>query len=487
MKKKYVLVFFILITLVHTIIQLIFSWQSRQLLQFYKRETEILHSNIGERFALLMDSHRAIGIVASEYLSSGVLKKNEYQELSKSVLNNFDEIVGLNILNEKGVIVQVSPINENFRALGKTTQNIAALERSAKNLESYWLSPPFDLYQGIDGFSFYMPLYKDNKLMGWVAPVIGQKKFFEKFINSKFLKSYHLIIKDKLTGKDYFRTNGSPHHHADVFQNTIPVWGRSITFISWPRQRNIFGIDGLVLSLIFSLLLATLGTFSVWLYEQRTRTKKRLEALNGLLKLTVQDTSQSLVSIQHQLNHLRLGNSSIQLDRVNRHVNYIGSLLRQIEVLQRLSGTIDSSDFTRTPILPMLLEISDLLHDQFAEKKLILTYDPQEMSRVEILGDKWLICHSVFSHFVRQAIKFSPIGSDIEFKHTRINNFWVFSISHTGLKFADNLIQGKITDEENFVAEKVIHLHKGKLSFENTANGGSVLIKLPVPGLLTLP
>jgi hypothetical protein len=36
-------------------------------------------------------------------------------------------------------------------------------------------------------------------------------------------------------------------------------------------------------------------------------------------------------------------------------------------------------------------------------------------------------------------------------------------------------------NEEDFVAEKVIEIHQGKLNFTNTQTGGMVTIKLPIP------
>ena len=481
MKKRYILSFLLIFSFCHTLIHLIFSWQHRQLINYYHHETSILHHNIAERFALLIDSHRAIGIVTSEYLSSGRMQSQEYADLTNSILTNFDEILGLNILNENGRIIKVSPERTNIPALGKVSQNLASLQESAKKNEPYWLSPPFQLFQGQMGFSFYMPIHKKGKILGWVAPVIAQDKFFQKFVNAKFLDTYHLNIKDNSTDRTYFATAPLPSSKVDLFENSKIIWGRKVTFISWPKIGMMIGLNELILSITLSMFMSSLGTFSIWMYDQRQRTKLRLHSLNNLLKLTVHDTSESLVSIQHQLDQMKLAQPSSQLERVGRHINYIGTLLRQIEILQKLSGKVKRKEFTRTAILPILLELTELLNEKLNEKKIILVYDPQEMSRIEVQADKWLLCHCIFGHFIRQGIRLSPPGGDIEFKHTRENGYRCFSIYHKGTHFSDELVQGKVTDEENFVAEKVVHLHLGKLSFHNTQDGGLVLIKLPIP------
>jgi hypothetical protein len=481
MNKKYFIFFIILCSFSSPLINLLFGWQHKQLIAHFHHETRTLHNSIAERFGLLMESHRAIGIVSSEYLASGRLQSKEYNDLTANILRNFDEILGLNVVDADGVIVQVSPEIGNHMALGKITQHFKELRESSLRREQFWLSPPFELYQGERGFAFYMPFYKNDKLMGWIAPVISQKTFFKKFIKSDILQNYHFIINDEETGLSYFSTALIPARPVELFKNTIQIWGRKVTFISWPINNQQLSRNQLLASIIISLLFSGLATISLWLYENKTRARKRLDALTSLLRITVQDTNNSLLSIHNQLNQMKLGTSQAQLERVTKHIGYISTLLRQIEVLQKLSGNKTSVDFQITPVLPMILELTELLNESLEAKKIVIDFDPQELSRIEVMADIWLLCHSVFAHFLRQAINLSPINSDILVRHYRQNNFRCFEIQHTGPSFSDDLIEGRISDEGNFVAEKVVHLHNGKLFFSNTPKGGKVTIKLPIP------
>lgn len=481
MNKRYAIFFLISFSFVSTLLQLLLSWQHNQLIQTHKSETKNLHSSIADRFSLLLDSHRAIGIVTSEYLANDKVDQAEYQKLASNILSNFDEIIGISILDSNGVIVRVSSTPNNQQALGKTTQSITELRKSILNSEPFWLSPPFQLYQGEMGFSFYVPFYKKAKLMGWVAPVISQEVFFNKFIKSDFLKNYHFIIKDNLTNRAYFTTAKLPKFRKDIYENTLEVWGRKITFTSWPIQQVPNSKNQLLISFSIALIISCLTTFSLWLFDQKIRTKKHLESLGSLLRLTVQDTNQSLLSIHNQLNQLKLAASSVQLDRVIRHVNYISTLLRQIDVLQKLSGEVNTSEFVKTPVLPMILELTELFNEDLNEKKLVFDFDPQELSRIEVLADTWLLCHSVFAHFIKLAIKLATPETDIRLKHYRENNYRCFAIQFIGPDFSDDLIQGKMHDEGSFVADKVIEIHQGKLYFSNTQTGGMVTIKLPIP------
>lgn len=480
MNKKYIVTFSCFFILAYFVVHSIFNWQHNQLIEYYHHETDILHHNVADRFTLLMDTHQAIGLVASEYISSGNLGTSEYEDLTRRILENFDEILGLNILNNEGTIINVSPKNANQSALGKTTQNIDSLTTSYKNNEPYWLSPPFKLFQGGMGFSFYMPIVKKGKQLGWVAPVIDQSKFFKKFVTSEFLTTYHLIIRDEVSGRTYFATENSPMGVIEKFENEKLIKDRKISFISWPKKPNPMEKRQLYLSLILALGLSVLGIFSLWMYDQKLIIRKRLESLSNLLRMTVNDTGQSLTTIQRQFEQMQLSLPSTQLQKVSRHLNYMNTLLRQMEMLQKLTGNIKRQEFTRETVLPMILEVTDLLNDEMNEKRVILIYDPQELSHIEILADKWLICHSVLRHFIRQAMLMSPANGDIELKYSKENQFNCFSILHKGVGFHDELLHGKITDEETFVAEKVIQLHQGKLHFQNTSDGGMVIIKLPI-------
>jgi hypothetical protein len=85
------------------------------------------------------------------------------------------------------------------------------------------------------------------------------------------------------------------------------------------------------------------------------------------------------------------------------------------------------------------------------------------------------------AHFIKLAMKLANSETDIRLKHYRENKYRCFTIQYVGPDLSDDLIQGKMNDEGNFVAEKVIEIHQGKLNFANTQTGGMVTIKLPIP------
>lgn len=480
MNKKYISFFFIILSLSTAIMHIIFSKQHQQLTHKLESEMETLHENISDRFNLLISTHRAIGLMASEMLETVKPDSPEYNKLTEHVLSHYHEILGLNILNEKGVIIKVAPERYNFQALGKVTQNYQALNESMLKLEPYWLSAPFSLYQGPDGFSFYVPFYVDGKFSGWVAPIISVDLFFKKFMRSKYLEDYQLVIHDGLTKRNYFATSPVPEGQTNLYQATINIYGRDITFISWPKNPVESNQMQFAVSFLIALFVSALSTLSFYFYNQRAKTKERFHYIHSILNLTIQDTNHTLRTIHYQLQQAILGGTTARMDRILKHISYVSSLVRQIEVLGKLTGSVDRKEFTKTPILPVLLELSELYNDHFVEKRLLFNYDPEELSKVEVMADKWLLTHSVFAHFLRQAINDAVPESDINFKHQVKDEMNCFSIIYTGKGFSEDFLKQKMSGKENYVAEKVIHLHHGTLIFANTQTGAEISIQLPI-------
>src|SRR5690606_4658417 len=123
------------------------------------------------------------------------------------------------------------------KALGKKSQYYQEILKSTARGEKYWFSPPFKLYQGTNGFIFYIPLRNKGKLSGWIAPVISSNLLFKHFKESNFFNNYELVIKDKLSGNIYFET-GLPPKSGEIREVSSPLWGREIIFQSWSKATS---------------------------------------------------------------------------------------------------------------------------------------------------------------------------------------------------------------------------------------------------------
>ncbi|MGE3611272.1 MAG: hypothetical protein AB7I27_16890 [Bacteriovoracaceae bacterium] len=147
--------------------------------KIYQDQSLFLHESIQDRFNIYLELPLSLGLIAADYLSTGDITSFNYQPFAQKILTVNEEILGLNILDINGQIIRVFPESTNSNALGKISQNIAALKLSYQKNEKFWFSSPFRLYQGKLGFIFYIPIIKNNKLNGWLAVVVSSENFYK--------------------------------------------------------------------------------------------------------------------------------------------------------------------------------------------------------------------------------------------------------------------------------------------------------------------
>ncbi len=476
MKKKLIILFSATFILSIGIAYQILSWQQRQVELNHEHQTTIIQDDIRERFKLLIESPLAIGIVSAEYFSSGQMDAKSYEQLANNIIHNFDEMLGLNVLDAEGRITKVYPIKDNISGLGKVSQNYEAFLTSAKNGETYWLSAPFKLYQGPIGFTFYIPIYVKGKLFGWVAPVISVDRFFRKFIRSEFLENYHLIVKDTATGESYFQTAPLPEENGKkINQLSAEIKGRKIDFISWQKASEPFSY-AFPISFILGFFFATIITYSYILFEQKRFIRDQLSDIESLLKLTIQDASSSFHSIRGQLDLMRAGVATISLEKISKHFSYIETLMKQVEILQNMSSTVELNKRERTTLLPLFLELSTIWQEKLNEKKLLLNYDPEQLADARIAGNKWLICHSIFGNIIAKAIYTSPVGSDINIKCINEKGFHLITFD---CQLDQRPPRDGVFSQGILIAQKVTQLHRGELIVDSKAKDKeTVTVKL---------
>ncbi len=180
-KKKYVL-FFLLIWMTSTSVVHLFShWLDSEQKKDHARQIALLHDGIQTRFIFLLDTHLTMGLLAARYVAETRFKDGSYEKICENIVKIHDEIVGVNFVDETGVISRVCPLQENRMALGRSSQNLLELKKSYRDNERYWFSGPFELYQRGLGFVFYVPVVIDEELKGWLALPMTYAKFFANF------------------------------------------------------------------------------------------------------------------------------------------------------------------------------------------------------------------------------------------------------------------------------------------------------------------
>lgn len=443
-------------------------------------EASVIHEEVLDRFEMFIDSLISKGIVTSEYFSQGSLYTKNYEQLAGNILEHYDEIQGINIVDHEGNIVRVYPYQDNKESLSKRSQNFKFMKQSFDAGEEYWISSPFTLYQGPQGFVVYIPIKKDDKLMGWIAPVISNERFFKKFMTANFLRSYELVIQDAKTGLSYFSTGDPRTVKGAVKRQSVKIRGRELLFQSWAKKPYT---DAYLwpLSLFMALIISFLATYLFGLLEQKFHSNMQSDEVDQLLRISIQDASNGMILVQNQLELMKLGAGHISPERISLHAAYITNLLEQIKILQRISNQDESAKLNKMALLPILTEVTDQLHDAFENKKIVIDLNQSEFEHIYLYAHQALFKTSVLTNLFSHIIYHAGKGTTLQIKNTERKFHREIALIVTDPGAASDFKE-KMRSERSLIGiKRVVELHQGKFSLDSTSNGGLIFnLVLPI-------
>lgn len=433
-------------------------------------QTSIIQETVKDRFNLYLKLPLNIALIGADYFASGSLLQKDYGPFAKELLKTNKEILGLSVLDEKGKIVRVYPPATNPNALGKISQNFVPLIESNKRQEKYWLSPPFKLFQGCEGFAFYVPIMDAEKLKGWFTPLICNEMFVERFRHTSFFQSYELIILDKATKLHYFSTAMNPEENAKVYESEHVFFGRELIFKSWRKDNDGIYQFPKHWSFIGAFLLSTLTFFLFHFYQQRLKARAQLNEISVLLKFTSKEALTNLIEAQTELSNLKS----------KEDITFLSNLIEQIDLLQTMAHTGEGLQDENLEFLPLIQEPLDNLSDVIEKKNLKINLKAEDFKDVKVSINGWLIQNSVLSSVLSHAIIYAAPGSVIEINHSESvdKHYIVFHAQNIQSDVAANAL---ILDRRLEVARKVLHVHQGDLFVQNDLNHGmKIRITLPL-------
>lgn len=378
----------------------IFLWLGHKQTRLIEQEIKILHSEVENRFRLMIENKQSILMVSVTLAVYGKDFDRNYEQLADLVLQNFDDVLGLNLVDNNGLIIKVAPLEKNSIALGKISQNLPRLLRARERGEDLYVSPPFDLYQGVRGIGFYKPLLRDNNFDGWLALVQSLDRFMEKFVLSSFLGTYDLVIRDVETGLDYYTSAPVPKGEQGVTRNRAIIKGRQIDFISWRKEGLVRTYVSWETILLLALILSLTVSGALWAFDQRSRAKRELRNIEALLRATFTSTSNNLHSIQEQVELIKMGSGFVPLSKISSHLTYLTALINQLNVLVKISESKDPEKLERASILPMLVDLSKTLSEKLASKNQRLVFSSQDFLGVEIDTSCWIYFNDILSNVI---------------------------------------------------------------------------------------
>lgn len=435
-----------------------------------QKQAQIILENIKDRFKLFIRVPLTVGTLGAEHFALNSIKTRDYGPFNLKVLQLQKEIIGLNLLDEKGIIVRVFPEAFNTKAIGKKTQNFQELMNSLVKGESYWLSPPFKLFQGIQGFALYFPIVTKTKLTGWFATVISTESFIKHFHLERFLDTYELIIQDLTTNRDFYATALEPGDDREVHQVSGLVDGRRVNFKLWRKKPLGLVFIPMSWSIIASVFLSILIVTIFKFYEQRRKVSLQLEDISTLLKLTSKEALSKLVDLQNEF--YKIGSPET--------INYITHLIEQIDLLQTTANTKREIECKKIDILPCLLKEIDELKELSDKKDLQINIATDKFVQKYIYANPWMfsniILSNVLSHLIIQAENNSAVTIDCH-PGERITTI-IFHAQRIQALSVEDRTAG--LERRMAVAKKVLQIFDGDLSTENELGGGQIIsLKFP--------
>lgn len=427
-----------------------------------KRHTAILLENTSDRFEEFLQIPLSISIIGSDYLSDKNFSQTDYEFLFKQILKENKDIIGINLIDLTGKIIKVIPEESNKHTLGKITQNIKALRKSWQKGERYWLSSPFDLFQGEKGFVIYVPVKYRDELKGWIASVMSTKRFSKKFHSRQFFKDYDLIVKDQETENAYFDSGISPEDKTKIYESFIDLHGRHLIFESWRKEDASPFPFNWIWSLGIAFILSLAATYTMKLFLQRKKASSQLEDISTLLGLTAKEAINNLIA--QQTGHAPQGED---------YISFLTNLVEQIDLLQTMAETKSGPLVETFPFLPVLKKQIENLDPVIERKNLHLIMNEDVLSKVNIHTNLCLFQNSVLSNILAHCFVFSAPGSNIRIETApdEGKNYIIFHAE----KLVENIDSPIVFDRRMDVAKKVLQIYEGELYMQRDLAQGMII------------
>lgn len=480
-KKKYILFFLIVWLATSSLVHLFSKWMDSEQKKDIARQVALLHEGIQTRFIFLLDTHLTMGLLAARYIAETKFQNGSYEKICQNIIKIHDEIVGVNFVDADGRISRVCPLETNRMALGRTSQNLIALQQSFRDKERYWFSGPFELYQRGLGFVFYVPVVYDEKLQGWLALPMTYEKFFANFHIENFLKNHHLIIRDDLSGKYFFSSSATLEFDPKMYKTSGVMFGRKITFFSWAKAPlGSYELSSVFCALI-GLIIALLSILALRNQILRRREEEHVLRIKGLINYAIQQSSSALSQFCQRLQ--REGKST---DDVLSMIFYLNNLINQLSTSSSFQNELPSSELQRVSFRELIQEQIVVHKPAFDEKKLALKASFRDGRDIVREGHKWLLSHSVIGNILRYLVYNARAGSDVQIIFLEEDHSMLISFHATferdeapeaNEEFANSATQ-QVLDKGLEIAQEVLVMMGHDLSVIRKGQNRTIVMRL---------
>ena len=272
-------------------------------------------------------------------------------------------------------------------------------------------------------------------------------------------------------------------------------------FFYWPLQNT----DILKLTNLMLLTLVSTGVaYFIWSYQRkmlrilRQKTmdiEKELDINLQLNAIIFHDIRNPLFAITGLVDLTRFKKQVelTNIEQIGRNAYRISSIINSVsELTTNTSKTITISSIRISEIVH---ELHDLFASRFKQKEQDLIFT--EGTDLEVKTHKEVLCNSVMSNLVSNAIKFSPRGASIEISASKEGEFVRLEVRDQGKGFPKELLK-KIIEGENYksipgtekeeghgyglrIAAMYLQRLQGSLQIRNREEEGGATIAILLP------
>ena len=350
-------------------------------------------NQIAYRFEEEVANHiRALKIVSQQIDFSKSTSQKAYLEMTSNIINDLPDFLAINWIRAEGVITWISPQEKNQAALGKRIIEHPEVDQylmQSRITHEPHLSHIVKLYQGQEGFTVYVPIFRGENFLGWVNGVIVYKSFLDSLFAQEAFQNYSIRISWK-KNKDKF-------YEYNISQQIDKVHGKGqFSFKLYNQEFEVEVLDKNVqpvyqrssaLSLIFIIALI-FAVFAFMAVILNLRTQENLKQRNRELKV-----SQALVEVfnkelleNHQLLKNQMSTTDLNIENLKSKImSYLkteADLLTKIRDMRDFSFENKSIHLIHVRVCDFLKQTQIAIYKELKEKSLQFKFDENSQSRI---------------------------------------------------------------------------------------------------------
>lgn len=430
-------------------------------------------------------------------------RETEFVEFCERFMYLFPDIFAVNFVDSKGIIQRVYPVEQNKAAyqqnLNLRPEIKPYLDLSKKDRISV-LSHRIKTYQGIHGYTLYIPIFSAANLhVGWLNIVFNLDDWLRQYL--KVNEWQNALVEIGWIGTSDFTFREGPETAHLTYEKQFSLLNQKLNFkIGFvpsylDEKRDVYR----VIVLLFGSLLVL---FLFFLTYQRGKNEYQLQTTNSnletshiLISSLTHDIANPLFSVGLILKKIFESPGSVEekdKKRLNQLFKSINDMLEAGKNLQSLR--LGKTSLKLTPVnLKSSLQVACLVLQDFIDNKQIRIDMDQVPSDLMVLVEQQSFVHNVLINVLTNSVKFSPVGDVIRVFVEVVGSKYHVIIEDNGFGIDESQVKNKTLESRDgtlgekgygFGLMQVIYFMKfynGRFEIENKPVGTGARVTLQFP------